>query len=201
VFPQELAVSRPQAEEPFGALEFTALGWIGAFVGGADKIGDIDPAIRDGGTGVAPVDPGTPDDFRAALPPSRKFFDQARFPPNAIALGTQPLRPVIGPGGRGKNATQQRQDEDIPNLIDHVILPIVWVALRKRGQESFRPCLGHAKGRSKAETTPDNFFALQRLLGLMMKVCGMVFFSFWTASSETWVFVKLSDLRPVNLRR
>jgi hypothetical protein len=99
VLPQDLAGHLVQTQHAFLAVHTTAaegaLGVLGPL--GEHAIGDEDSAVRDGGTGVALGDGRAPAHLGTA---GGELGDEAGLAPDAVALGAEPLRPIVGRGGR-----------------------------------------------------------------------------------------------------
>jgi hypothetical protein len=77
-----------------------------------DPIGDEDLALGDRRPRITLIDRLPPQDVR---PGRREFLDDAGFAPDAIALGPQPLRPVVGSHGLRKETTQSRAEAHSPH--------------------------------------------------------------------------------------
>src|SRR5262249_12446975 len=96
--PRQLAVGHVEAQDALlagqGFAGETALGVLHPLV--EDAVGDVDLAAGDRGPGVAHADVLAPADLGPAL---GELGQDAGFPPDAVALGPQPLRPVVRPQG------------------------------------------------------------------------------------------------------
>jgi len=62
----------------------------------------------DCGTRIAAMDARAPADGRSI---GRKFFNDSVFAPDAVALGTHPLRPVVSEGGAEQAGAGERQND------------------------------------------------------------------------------------------
>src|SRR5207302_5970215 len=72
----------------------------------ANAIGYVDFAVSDGGARVAFADRRAPADFRAAW---RELREDACLAPDAVPLGSEPLRPIVGPGGGCEDPAQEER--------------------------------------------------------------------------------------------
>ena len=89
---EQLAV---EAEDALAALRVGAREGIGRILltRREDAIGDVHLAVGDRGAGVTAVDRHTPFDRRSRL---REVIEDTLFTPDAVALRTKPLRPIVG---------------------------------------------------------------------------------------------------------
>src|SRR5262249_51194645 len=98
VSPENLAGGFVEAVDAFLACDLgltvlkSALGIV--HVGRDQMVGYIDAARTHGGPGVARGDGGSPAYFGAAR---GELLQDAGLAPNAVALGSEPLRPVVSP--------------------------------------------------------------------------------------------------------
>src|SRR5262249_12617568 len=99
VLPDGLAVLGVQAEDAFLALTDPLAG-VGArlhgwrlLAGGQLAVHDVDAVPDDRRAAVAAADRHFPHEARAAL---GEAFEDAVFPPDGVAFGTEPLGPVVG---------------------------------------------------------------------------------------------------------
>src|SRR5262249_5348277 len=75
---------------------------------GQNAVGDVNTVLDDRGAGVAAAERRPPADLGAA---GRELVEDARLAPNAVALGPQPLRPIVRPGERGEAEKDSRDEE------------------------------------------------------------------------------------------
>src|SRR5207237_4886295 len=84
---------------------------------GSAPVHDVNAAGRDGGPAVARAQRRPPEQLRSAL---GEFVDQAGLTPDAVALGAEPLGPVVrpGPAGRG-HGSRDREQYQRPQTVPH----------------------------------------------------------------------------------
>src|SRR5262249_45275515 len=102
VLPQEFAVGFVQTQDAFaagnafaGALRERLLMILGPFC--QEPIGHINLAPGHSGSGIPSGDRTSPDDSR---PTVGELIETPASGPAAVALGAEPLRPVVGAGQR-----------------------------------------------------------------------------------------------------
>src|SRR5207249_4754427 len=71
-------------------------------------IHDVDAAVGDGGAGEAAADRGAPENFRAAL---RELGQDALFAPDTVAVGAEPLGPIVGAKARRAKQSKRTQEK------------------------------------------------------------------------------------------
>src|SRR5262249_44301924 len=76
-----------------------------------DAVRDVDAAVRHRRTGVAGADRGPPH-LLGAL--GAELLDQAALAPDAVALGPEPLRPIVGKTVRSDGCQKQHRHETAP---------------------------------------------------------------------------------------
>src|SRR5437016_5520976 len=108
VFPKNCAVRFVQAQDPFRARNRALVEWIGRMARALAElvIQKVNAAVGDRRSRVAGVDGSAPANLRAA---GRKCFENARLAPDSVALGAEPLRPVIGVRDERHQRTQRGQ--------------------------------------------------------------------------------------------
>jgi len=117
VFPNDLPVRFVQAKHPLETADHAAVERVRRIAGARRKlaVGDINPALGHDRPRVAAADARAPADGRAV---GGEFLDDAGFAPDRVAVGAEPLRPVLGEQRvAGKTPGAGRAQMKAPNRV------------------------------------------------------------------------------------
>src|SRR6185503_19490217 len=95
ILPEHFSVGFIQAQDPLNPLNFSTLKRVRRIAGARRKltISDIYSSMGDSRSGISRPDARAPEYGRTGR---WECLDDVLFAPNRIAVGTQPLRPIVG---------------------------------------------------------------------------------------------------------
>lgn len=123
---------------------------------GDEKIGQVDFPVCHRWSGVAPIDRRAPSDFKCII----KTLSNAFFPPDSIAPGAQPLRPIVR---MQVGASKEDQYEsffhttEIPKSSGDVNIAMSWRILTMEQKQRFTLSIDGLGGLRDLTTTQSQF--------------------------------------------